>query len=217
MTLDKWLTKTPKDRNRLRRRWVGHDLIRWNPLLNEACQRFEREFGKHPFVVRVGGSLSRHEPAIEVLTWLRSPQRIEELPDRYCTFWVVQESLLTKKEERLNYWTLVLQHLLGWPKSRIRSWSSKYEDHLNGQSEQPDIFYHYAPASYVVRALMPKRFVKEFAGTTKYWRLRNQLWAALEPPERGNRVPAKPTDSIYDWTAARNRVRKVLSKYASRS
>lgn len=216
MNLDKWLSKTPKERNYLRRRWVEHELVRFSPLLEDARRRFEGEFGKHPLVVRVGINLARHEPCIEIVTSLWSPERIEELPDRYCTFWVFQEQVFSRREERLTYWRLVLQHVLGWSRSRVKKWTSQFEERLSGKSDLYDVFYHKSAASYVVRALIPERFAKKHQGTTKYWGLRNQLWAALEPPQRGNCISPQPMDSIYDWNAARKRVRKVLAKCGNR-
>ena len=44
MKLNEWLSKTSKERNRLRRQWVGHDLVKFSPLLEEASDRFRREF-----------------------------------------------------------------------------------------------------------------------------------------------------------------------------
>src|SRR6267142_5577098 len=98
MNLTTWLSKTPAARNRFRRGWVEHDLVRFAPLLEEARQRFETEFGSHPQVLRVEATLARDEPCIEVVTELSRPERIEELPDRYCSFFVYQRQLLTEKE-----------------------------------------------------------------------------------------------------------------------
>ncbi|HEV2693692.1 MAG TPA: hypothetical protein VG347_12435 [Verrucomicrobiae bacterium] len=84
MKLAEWVGKTPRERNRLRRQWVQQNLVKFSPLLEEACEQFRREFSKHPSVLRVGLSLAHHEACINVTTSLWFPERVEELPDRYC-------------------------------------------------------------------------------------------------------------------------------------
>jgi hypothetical protein len=212
MNLTTWLSKTPAARNRFRRRWVEHDLVRFAPLLEEARQRFETEFGSHPQVLRVEATLARDEPCIEVVTELSRPERIEELPDRYCSFFVYQWQLLTEKGERLAYWRLVLRNVAGWRPARIKRWAAQHSECLDGGSPLFSVFWHRAAADYVSQALIPE----EFKGSKRYWKIRNELWAALERPPSGNHVFPAPSDSHYDWNAARARVKKVLSKYGHR-
>src|SRR5215472_12307574 len=131
MNLTTWLSKTPAARNRCRRRWVERDHGRFSPLLQEARQRFETEFGSHPRVLQVEATLARDEPCIEVMTELSRPERIEELPDRYCSFFVYQRQLLTEKEERLAYWRLVLRNVAGWPPARIKRWAAQHSECLD--------------------------------------------------------------------------------------
>jgi hypothetical protein len=209
MKLDTWLSKAPAERNRLRRRWVGRQLERFTPLLEETRQRFEKEFRAHPHVLRVELDLARHEPCIEVVTSLWRPERIEELPDRYCSFWVCQRQLLTERKERLTYWRLVLESVADWSRARIKKWASQHSDCLAGRSPLFGVFWHRAAADYVARALIPEKY----KGSGKYWKIRNELWAALEPPPKGNCCFPRPLESVYDWKAARARVNKVLSKH----
>src|SRR5262245_31335325 len=108
ITLNQWINLPPDDRNSHRRRWErdGGD---WMDLLSEARARFEAEFGSHPLINCISQSAwhsASYEPSIIVTTALYAAQLIEELPDRFCTFRVVQDQILDNREFYLRYWTL---------------------------------------------------------------------------------------------------------------
>ena len=126
MTLEHWMSLTPAERNAERRNWPTECDHYWHDLLDEACERFKREFGSHPLINHIAPTVWHaplHEPGIIVTTALWSPQRIEELPDRYCTFGVHQKPIEDNKDHYLKTWTLVLGELLGWPPEKARDWA----------------------------------------------------------------------------------------------
>ena len=142
MTLEEWDALEPGERNRERRTWP-RDRGYWRDLLHEATGRLKREFGEHPLINHIDHSewhSARYEPAILVVTALWSPQRIEELPDRYHTFAVSQEPVLDNKDYYLRTWNLVLGELLGWSELRVGEWARQnHEDGLDGKES---FFYH---------------------------------------------------------------------------
>jgi hypothetical protein len=104
VTLDEWIELSPAERNERRRHWlydpeglalrkqelaVGRHAAEWSDLLSNACILFKAKFGSHPLINHIGQSVqirSQEEPSIIVTTGLHTPQLIEEVPDRFCTF-----------------------------------------------------------------------------------------------------------------------------------
>jgi hypothetical protein len=208
LTLDEWTALTPGERNRERRTWP-RDEGYWLDLLHEATDRFKGEFGGHPLINHIDHSAwysAASEPAILVVTALWSPQRIEELPDRYHTFGVLQEPILGNKDCYLREWNLVLGELLGWSETRVREWARQnWEDGLDGKDS---VFYHEDPIAYVVDLLIPQPIRERVCGLP-YVQLRSHLHQAIQ------RYGSSPLWlSPYDWKGARERIDAILSEYA---
>src|SRR5262245_218820 len=143
MTLKDWVSLTPEERNRLRREWPRSGGY-WPSLLQEACRRFRKDYGSHPLINAIHTSAwhaASYEPSILVTTARFSPQVIEELPDRYLTFRVVQHQIEDNKQTYLKTWTLVLGQVLGWSEREVREWAKEnHEDGLDGKDG--GMFYH---------------------------------------------------------------------------
>jgi hypothetical protein len=206
MTLDEWIELSPEDRNAHRRRWErdGGD---WMDLLSEARARFEAEFGSHPLINHISQSAwhaASYEPSIVVTTALYSPQLIEELPDRFCTFHVVQDQVLDNRDHYLRYWTLLFSELLGWPEARTREWARKWDDDLNGRNGSMfyhDDAYHYA-LPVVIRESLPETQSEARRSTALYLDVLGAIRSHGSEPI---------WLSTYDWDAARERINVVLS------
>jgi hypothetical protein len=130
MTLDDWVALSPTERNSLRRDWPQEG-GEWLGLLEEACSRFAAEYGGHSLINAIDSSAwhaASYEPSILVTTALFSPEVIEELPDRYLTFRVVQLQIEGNKQAYLRTWKLVLGQLLGWSEERVRAWAREHHE-----------------------------------------------------------------------------------------
>lgn len=215
MTLDQWIALSPRQRNRRRSQWPP-DRGYWIDLIDEAHQRFKREFGNHPLVNYVSFQLrlsEMQEPVISVTTALRSPQILEELPDRYCTFRVVQEANGRRKRRYLDFWTLVLGKLLRWPKSKVRQWARKHHNVINGIGSFAD---HRTPLDYIPEALIVGTLGRRLPADAQL-NVERRLARALERWDPATPLPIySPLQSNYDWAAARARIKKILSPFLSR-
>jgi hypothetical protein len=206
MTLDTWIELSPDERNAHRRRWE-RDRGDWIQLLSEARARFETRFRSHPLINYITQSAchsASNEPSILVTVALYSPQLIEELPDRFCTFRVLQDQVLDNRDFYLRYWTLLFNELLGWTDAQTREWATKWDDDLNGRNGS--MFYHEDPYSYalpaVIRASLP-------AAQSDACRV--ALYSDVLRAIRSH--GSEPIWlSPYDWDAARERINTVLSK-----
>jgi hypothetical protein len=211
MTLDDWIELSPDDRNVRRRRWE-RDRGEWMALLSQARARFEAEFRTHPLINHIGESVwqsSREEPSILVATALYSPQRIEELPDRFCTFRVVQDQVLDRRDFYLRYWTLLFGELLGWPEARTHEWATRWDDELN--ERRSSLFYHEDPYYYAIPVV-----IRESLPTAQS---HAHLSMAMDADVR-RAIRSHGSDPIwlspYDWEAARERVNVVLRSAGGR-
>jgi hypothetical protein len=205
MNLDEWIALTATERNQFRREWGRKD-DSWFGLIQEACNRFRIKFGHLSNINSVRDSFGfESEPSILVVTALHSPQIIEELPDRYCTFRVVQHQAEDTKDYYLKCWTQALHHLLGWTDEMVTSWALTHNsDGLNGID---GFFTHEEPDYYITRLLIPNTLFTGLRGQEKM-RLESELFNALK--QNGD---SGYSISHFDWEAAKQRVQAVISKY----
>jgi hypothetical protein len=221
MTLDEWTSLSSEARNDERRSWPSKTgpLDRnhyWHELLAEAAERFKREFGKHPLVNHIGTSAwfdTSTEPSILVTTALWPPQRIEELPDRYYTFGVVQNPILKNKDHYLESWTVALGELAGWSPEKVREWArEKWEDRLDGKDE--GMIYHDEPERYIVSLLVPEELHHRLGAEARF-ELTRKLFEAICPPIGGDFFGSPLLSGSYDWEATRKRVKEIIETYAA--
>ncbi len=209
MTLKEWIELTPEERNRERRTWPRDaDGGYWSDLLSEARDRFEEQFGDHPLINYIGTSAwhaSGYEPSIIVTTALWTPQRIEELPDRYLTLAVTQKPIEDNKDYYLRTWKLVLGELLGWSPEQVREWArAHHEDDLNGNGS---FFYHEDAVDHIVWLLVPDQLRERLVGLPRV-ELKQKLIAAIA------HYGSQPLwDAPYDWQAAKARIEATISEY----
>jgi len=213
MTLDEWIELSAPDRNALRRGWE-RDSGDWMDLLSEARARFEAKFRSHPLINYIGQSAwhaASYEPSILVTTALYSPQLIEELPDRFCTFRIVQEQVLDNRDHYLRYWVLVFNELLGWPEAQTRRWACKWDDGLNGRDGA--MFYHEDPYYYALPVVILEslRASQPEAPFSVRWKLFSEVLQAIRS-HGSEPIWLSP----YDWDAARERINVVLSAAGGR-
>lgn len=204
MNLDEWIGLTAVERNQFRRQWGRKD-DSWFGLIQEACNRFRIKYGHLPNInsVRDGGFES--EPSILVVTALHSPQIIEELPDRYCTFRVVQQQAEDTKDYFLKCWTQALHHLLGWTNEMVASWAmTHHSDGLNGID---GFFTHEEPDYYITKLLIPKTLLLDLP-SHEQMRLESEVFNALK--QNGD---SAYSISHFAWEAAKQRVQAVIGKY----
>lgn len=224
MDLDTWIALTPAERNVRRLEWtregLSHDELYWHTLLEAASQRFEREFSDHPLIYAVhcwhwDGRPHQptwyrtfFEPTICVCTALFPPQRIEELPDRYATFPIVQEQMEENKQTTIDIWKHLLSELLSWPESKVIDWAKQYEDGLTGRDAW---FYHETACYYVAPLLIPEKVRARLQDRgTAFIHLGAEVQSAIEID---GKAPLFIPD--YDWDAARQRIHTILSNAAS--
>lgn len=206
MTLDEWIALSPDERNEIRFGWTWRygdadtGRARWEkeglPLVSEAADRFRQENGKHPLINHIAPNVSlfgNSEPAIHVVTALFPPQRIEDLPDRFATFAVQQEPILSNKESYLIYWRLVLGEFLGWTPQQVDDWAA--EKWLDGLDGKDGLFYHEPPCYYIELLLVPND-IKPYVRS-------DEVCDAIGEPM--SRTP-------YGWAAAKERVRLVIER-----
>jgi hypothetical protein len=206
MTLEEWIALTPEERNRERRQWTCEGEGYWYFLLEEACERFKREFGEHSLINHISAwRLPLFDPSIVVTTALWWPQLIEELPDRYCTFGVHQKPIEDNKHSYLRTWTLVLSELLGWSTEQVRAWArAHHEDGLDGKEA---FFYHDGPLDYIVWLLAPEDLRHRLSGPPRL-ELERKL---IEAIERHGSDPLWL--SPYDWGAAKIRIKGIFDEH----
>jgi len=194
-----WIALTAVERNQYRRKWKRKD-DSWFDLIKEACRRFRLEYGHHPQINTIHDCLGfETEPSISVVTALHTPEIIEELPDRYCTFRVVQQQAKDTKDYYLACWTLTLSHLLNWTEEMVKNWAlTHHSEGLNGIDRW---FTHEEPDYYITDLLIPNTMRKQ------RWRLNNELFDALR--QDGHSAHGI---SHYDWEAAKQRVQAVINK-----
>jgi hypothetical protein len=211
MTLDEWIALSPQDRNARRRAW-DREAGEWVDLLTAAHARFDAEFRSHPLINRIGRSswfAPAHEPSIIVTTALHAPQLIEELPDRFDTFRVLQEPILDSRDDYLRYWILLFDELLGWTEAQTREWARRWDDELNGRTGL--MFYHDHPYEYalpaVMKASLPSGQSEEAVPLKLYLKLVDAIRSHASEP-----IWLSP----YDWNAARERVNEVLKEAGGR-
>lgn len=211
MTLDEWIELSPDDRNAHRWRWErdGGD---WMELISEARARFDSLFRSHPLINRIsegGWPAAGNEPCILVTTALYAPQLIEDLPDRFCTFHVVQEQVLDNRDYYLRYWTLLFNELLGWSEDQTREWALKWDDDLNGRIDS--MIYHEAPHYYalplVIRASLPTGVTETYPEMPLYMGVLRAIHTHVSEP-----IWLSP----HDWNSARERVNEFLSAVGGR-
>ncbi|HEU5400232.1 MAG TPA: hypothetical protein VFU86_02680 [Terriglobales bacterium] len=205
MKLDEWIELSPDDRNAHRRRWE-RDSGDWMDLLSEARTRFESKFRSHPlinYICQSAWHAASYEPSILVTTALYSPQLIEELPDRFCTFRVVQEQVLDNRDFYLRYWTLVFDELLGWSEAQTRKWARKWDDDLNGR--KGSMFYHEDPYYYALPVVIHESLPPAQAEARRSMALFTDVLRAIQS-HGSEPIWLSP----YDWDAARERVNAVL-------
>jgi hypothetical protein len=211
MTLDEWIEISPGDRNSHRRLWE-RDRGGWIELLSEARARFETRFRSHPLINYISQSAwheASYEPSIIVTTALYPPQVIEDLPDRFCTFRVVQDQVLGNRDFYLRYWALLFSELLGWSEPQTREWARKWDDDLNGR--KGSMFYHEDPYSYalptVIRESLPAA------------QLEARRWMPLVEEAR-RAIRSHGSEPIwlspYDWDDARLRINTILKEAGGR-
>jgi hypothetical protein len=211
MTLDEWIELSPDDRNAHRRRWE-RDSGDWMDLLSEARARFEAKFRSHPLINYISQSAwhsASYEPSVLVTTALYSPQLIEELPDRFCTFRVVQEQVLDNRDFYLRYWTLVFSELLGWSEAQTREWARKWDDDLNGRNGS--MFYHEDPYYYALPAVIRESLPAAQAEPRRSMALFTDVLRAIRS-HGSEPIWLSP----YNWDAARERINAVLSEAGGR-
>jgi hypothetical protein len=210
MTLDEWVGLSASERNALRRDW-SRDEGSWLELLHEACARFEAEYGGHRLINAIGGSAWQapiYEPSIWVTTALFSPQLIEELPDRYLMFRVVQHQIDDNKQAYLRTWTLVLGQPLGWSEKRVLAWARKYHEHgLDGRDR--GWFYHEDEYYCILDFLVPTSVRKKLS-FKELAKLEGRLKTAIA--QHGS---SPLWLSPYDWDAARERINTILGEYGA--
>jgi hypothetical protein len=209
MTLDDWVLLTAEKRNQLRKDWPREG-GNWLGLLEEACARFRGQFGGHPLINAIGYSkwhFATFEPSICVTTALFSPQLIEELPDRYLTFRVVQDPIEDNKQFYLRTWTLVLGELLGWSENQVRQWAREHhEDGLDGK----DLFFYHEEAEKYILGLIVPLSLREQIGFRNYQLVIQRVREAIV------RYGSSPLWlSPYDWGAARARINWLLGEYGA--
>jgi hypothetical protein len=210
MTLDEWIMLSPAERNEHRLHWE-HDCGEWQDLLTDARGRFEARFGSHPLIRHIGQYASaEYDPAISVTTALYSPQIIEELPDRFCTFRVAQTPILDSRDFYLRYWVLLFAELLGWTKEETLEWAHQWDDDLNGRNGF-SWFYHEDAYYYVLPVVVSKSISTDSRDTHHRITLCEEICNAIR-----SHASEPIWLSPYDWDAARARVNAILSKVGGR-
>lgn len=208
MTLDEWIELSPVERNNHRRGWECNR-GEWTDLLATAQARFETAYKSHLLVnliSRSGWHGTSNEPSILVTTALYTPQRIEELPDRFCTFRVVQEPVLDNRDHFLKVWSIVLNEMLGWDESRTLKWAERWDDELNGR-KAASMFYHDDPYTRILPLIVAESVPPDSLRGYQDIELQNAVCRAIR--SRGSE-PIWLTP--YDWDAARFRVNDLLGQ-----
>jgi hypothetical protein len=202
MTLDEWIALTPHQRNVHRADWGRHDSMEhgeppWGGLLREATKRFQSEFGNHPLINRIEDSAAI---CIHVTTALYPPQIVEEIPDRYCHFLVVQEPINASRDYYIRYWAILFEELLGWTEAQSRDWALRWDDELNGRTD--GLFYHEDIYYYVLDTVLLHSGVNRQPPIGLFREIESAIQLNASSP-----IWLSPVD----WNAVRNRVNDILS------
>jgi hypothetical protein len=214
--LDDWTALSPEARRERRKNWknsvpVGQtqapEETEWSALIQEAAERFSREYGQMQDVLCVGASYwfdSEHAASIGVKTRLLSGQTLPGLPVEYATFPVKQEPLGEEIQAFKDTWSAVLSRLFDWDQISIAEFIANQE-----WVWQSVWFLHDSPCETIPRQVLARSVLQSSHGYNEYELIR--IGGELVKAIGGEFYLHQEPD--YDWQAAEERVARIVKKY----
>jgi len=216
MTLDNWTALSPDARRERRKHWKtivpvgqteGPEETEWSALIQEAAERFTRQFGEMQDLLYVGGSCwfdADHPISIGVATRLQRGQTLSGLPLEFATFPVIQDPLGEEIQSFRDTWSAVLSRLFDWDPIPIAELIADQE-----WVYRSEWFLHDPPCQEIPSHILARSVLQSSHGYDEYemCRIGTELIKAIGGDFYLHQEPN------YDWGAAKQRIARIAEKY----